>query len=177
MATPGFQTQRDRQAAKLYSGKKDGGGHDGAAAAYYDRRDAKLVDDREGLELSRRERQQVLQFARKRGISAADLQAALAVVGEHDALPKSLAAIETRRAATLEALRIELGGKEAVQALVKDYVRLTTDLAKEIPSLAERVNTTGAGEDGRIIRTLAKYGVEKAEPAPKGREPQPATAA
>lgn len=63
-----------------------------------------------------------------------------------------------RRAQTQEALRLECGGHENAQKLLRNYVAITDQLAKEVPTLAARANQTGAGEDARIIKALARYG-------------------
>jgi hypothetical protein len=134
------------------------GGYGGVLSSYYDRRDSRQRDDREALEISRRERAQIEAFARTRGIPADVVQETLAVVHEHDMFPKSKGVVEQRRAQTLEALRIKHGGHEEAQKVVRNYVALTAELAKEVPTLAARVNETGAGEDMRIITALAQYG-------------------
>ena len=135
------------------------GGLDRPLASYYDRREARLRDDREGIETARKERQQVERLCSvQRGITADDLHEALAVMGEYDAFPKGPETVVTRRAATVEALRLEKGGHEQAQAHLRRYVSVTSELAKEVPTLAARANATGAGEDLRIINTLARYG-------------------
>jgi hypothetical protein len=133
-------------------------GLDRPLSSYYDRREAKLRSDAEGLRIARQERAQVEAFARKRGISADDLQQALSVVHEHDEWPRSQAAIEQRRTHTKEALRLEHGGVEEANAHLKRYMSVTSALAQEIPTLAARANATGAGEDPRLINVLAHYG-------------------
>jgi hypothetical protein len=154
---------RSRQdAAKvMYGAPTAGGGYDGALAAYYGRRNAKLRDDAEGLKNSRLEQPLVEAFARKRGISPADLQEALVVVLEHDAHPKSEPVIQKRWADAFEALRLEYGGREPVEKMLRNYVKLTTELAKEVPTLADRAGRSGAANDVRVIKTLAKYGEQQ----------------
>jgi hypothetical protein len=156
-------TPRHEASKRMYGGPTDGGSYNGATDSYYSKRDARLRarDDTEGLQTSWREREQVEAFAKKHKIAPADLQDALAVVNEFEAFPKSPQTVEKRRAATLEALRIECGGHESAQHLVRNYVNLTTALAQEIPTLVTRVNATGAGEDGRIIKALARYGEQQ----------------
>lgn len=131
---------------------------DRSLSSYYDRRESRLRSDAEGLKTARQERVQVEAFAKKRGISADDLHEALAALHEHDLFPKSPAAIEQRRSRTLENLRLELGGQAEAKAYIEKYVKVTAELAKEVPSLAARANATGAGEDPRIIHALAHYG-------------------
>src|ERR1700728_3962229 len=58
-------------------------------SSYYDRREARLRSDAEGLRIARQEREQVAAFARARGISADDLHEALAVMHERDEYPRS----------------------------------------------------------------------------------------
>jgi hypothetical protein len=146
--------------AKQPSGKSlySTDGYGGALASYFDRREAKLRDDREGLEISRRERRQVEAFARKRGIRAADLQEALVVLLEHEAHPKAQAVIEQRWAQTFEQLRLEHGGLANAQKVLDGYAAVTKDLVAECPTLADRAGRSGAGNDIRVIETLAKYG-------------------
>lgn len=133
-------------------------GLDVPIASYYDRREATLRRDREGMETARAERKQVEAFARSRGITSEHLHAALAVMGEYDNFPKKPETIVARRAATVEALRLEKGGIEQAIAHHNRYVSVAAALAKEVPSLAARANATGAGEDPRIINALAHYG-------------------
>jgi hypothetical protein len=135
-----------------------GNPYDLQLANYFDRRESALRDDAEGLELARLERKQVENFARARGIAPEHLQEALAVMHEHDNFPKSKEAIETRRAQTIEKLRLEHGGSEAAHEHLQNYVNITNALAKEAPTLVERANRTGAGEDLRIINALSAYG-------------------
>jgi hypothetical protein len=142
-------------AQRMYGGN---GGLDVPLSSYYDRREASLRDDREGIDTARAERQQVEAFARARGITPEDLHTALAVMGEYDQYPKSPETIVTRRAATVEALRLEQGGVVEAQAHLRRLVNVTEALAKEVPTLAARANATGAAEDLRIINTLARYG-------------------
>ena len=134
------------------------GGLDRPIASYYDRREASLRRDREGMDTARAERKQVEAFARARGITPEHLHEALAVMGEYDNFPKRPETIVTRRAATVEALRLERGGHEQAQEHLRRYVSVTAALAKEVPSLVARANATGAGEDPRIINALAHYG-------------------
>jgi hypothetical protein len=143
-----------------------GNPYDLPLANYYDRREAKLRGDAEGLESARRERQQVETFARARGVSPEHLHEALSVMHERDEYPLSKEAIEQRRAQTIEKLRLENGGTEAAHEHLQRYVRVTDALAKEVPSLAARANATGAGEDPRIIKALAHYGEAPASEAP-----------
>ena len=148
-------TPRAQAAARMY----DHGGLSLPISSYFDRRESGLQDDREGYETARKERHQVEAFARARGISAQDLHTALAVMGEHERFPKSTETIATRRAATMEALRLEHGGAEAAQSHLRCYVNVTSELAKAVPTLAARANETGAGEDRRFIDAFAHYGV------------------
>lgn len=134
------------------------GGLDVPLASYYDRREAWLQDDEEGLKTARTEREQLEAFARSRGMSPEHLHEALTVVGEYDTWPKKPETVVTRRAATVEALRLEKGGHEQAQAHLRRYVSVTTAIAKEIPTLAARASATGAVEDPRIINALAHYG-------------------
>jgi hypothetical protein len=156
-----------KDAAKLMYGgpSADSGSHDGALTTYYSRRDARLRarEDTEGLQLSWREQQQMAEFARKHNIAPADLQEALSVVNEHEAFPKSPQVIEQRWGQMWEELRLECGGQENREKLMNNYVNLTKALVQEVPTLADRAGRSGAANDLRIIRTLAKYG-----------EPQPA---
>ena len=151
-------------ATRMYG---NNGGLDQPLASYYDRRVASLRDDREGIETARKERQQVESFARSRGISAYDLQNALAVMHEFDQFPKKPETIVARRAATVEAMRLEHGGVEQARAFHGRYASLTSALAKEVPTLAARANATGAGEDLRIINALAHYGEAPTTETPK----------
>jgi hypothetical protein len=134
------------------------GGLDRPLSSYYDRRESGLRNDREGVDAARKERKQVEAFALSRGITPEHLHEALAVVSEYDQFPKKPETIVTRRAATVEALRLEKGGHEQAQAHLRRYVSVTAALAKEVPTLAARANATGAGEDRRIIDVLANYG-------------------
>jgi hypothetical protein len=143
----------------LYAGKR--GDLDAPISRYYDRRESSLRNDAEGLRKAREERKQLEAFALKRGIAVNDLDAALTALHDHDVLPRSQAAIETRRVRTKEALRLEHGGYEQSQTFLKRYVSVTDELAKEVPTLAARANATGAAEDPRIINALAHYGETK----------------
>ena len=87
-------------------------------------------------------------------------------VREHELRPRSKEALDARRPQTLEALRIELGSSEAAHQALKAAVRVTTDLATAIPGLATRANASGAGEDGVLLKTLARYGAEPETPQP-----------
>ncbi len=139
--------------------------YDLALSNYFDRREASLRSDRERLAEARKEREQVEAFARTRGISADDLNQALTAMHDHEALPKSQAAIEQRRERTKEALRLEHGGTEQANAYLKRYIDVTTELAKAVPTLVARANRSGASEDPRAIAALAHYG--KAPEAPE----------
>ena len=154
---------RKDAATRLYRAPPDSGSHDGALTTYYSRRDARLRarDDTEGLQLSWREQQQVAEFARKHNIAPVDLQEALAVVNEHEAFPKSAQVIEQRWAQAFEQLRLECGGRENAQKLLDGYVNVTKDLVKEVPTLADRAGLTGAANDVRIIKALARYGEQQ----------------
>jgi hypothetical protein len=132
--------------------------YDVPLANYYDRREAKLRADAEGLETARRERKQVEDFARARGVSPEHLHEALSVMHERDEYPLKKENVEQRRTRTIENLRLELGGTEQANAQLQRYVSVTAALAKEVPTLAARANATGAGEDPRIIKALAHYG-------------------
>jgi hypothetical protein len=154
-STPKPPTAASASAQRMYG---NNGGLDRPISSYYDRREASLRADREGMETARAERKQVEAFARSRGITPEHLHEALAVMGEYDRFPKGPETIVTRRAATVEALRLEKGGHAQAQEHLRRYVSVTTALAKEVPSLAARANATGAGEDLRIVNALAHYG-------------------
>jgi hypothetical protein len=146
--------QTPRPGKSLYSTE----GYGGALASYYGRRNAKLRDDTEGLENSRLEEKQAEAFARRRGIAPADLQEVLAVVNEHEAFPKSAQVIAKRWEQAFEQLRLECGGREHAQRVLDGYVNVTKDLVKEVPTLADRAGLTGAANDVRVIKALARYG-------------------
>jgi hypothetical protein len=144
---------------KLYGpSAKSGGSIDAAIAGYHDRWLGNRRDDAEAVATARRERPQIEAFAKKFGITPNDLTAALNVLLERETFRANPESIAARRAATLEALRLEHGGSEQAQVYLHRYLRVTTALAQEVPSLATRANATGAGEDPRIINALAKYG-------------------
>jgi hypothetical protein len=134
-----------------------GGSYDLAIASFYDRRQAKLGGDREGLEVARRERKQIASFARRHRMAPEDLHTMLAVIHEHDAMPRSQEAVEQRLAQTLETLRVECGGSEQAQALCQNYTKFATELAREIPSLVSRAEANGAGGHLDLIKLGAKY--------------------
>jgi hypothetical protein len=136
---------------------KHGGSYDLAIASFYDRREAKLREDREGLAVARQERAQIANFARSRGMAPEDVHAMLAVVHEHEALPRGKEAVEKRLAQTMESLRIECGGAAQATALCESYTKFASALAKEIPSLVSRAETNGAGGHPDLIRIGAKY--------------------
>jgi hypothetical protein len=158
MGYVGPTAAKPRAAAEPQKSLYGNSGLDVPIASYYDRREASLRRDREGMETARAERKQVEAFARARGIKSKHLHEALAVMGEYDQYPKRPETIVARRAATVEALRIAHGGHEPAQAHLRRYLSVTEALAKEVPSLAARANATGAGEDLRIVNALAHYG-------------------
>ncbi len=149
-------TSRQVAAERLYGGSGDGYGP--AISSYFDRREARLRDDAEGLATSRLERTQVEAFAKKRGIKPTDLHDVLAVVHEHEVFPKSAEAIEKRWIQAFEDLRMTTGGQDNARKLLTDYSALASDLAKEIPSFADRAGRSGAGNDARLVKALAPYG-------------------
>jgi hypothetical protein len=149
-------TPRDAASERLYGGSSDSYG--APISSYFDRHEAALRDDAEGLATSRLERQQVEAFARKRGIKSADLHDALSVVLEHEAHPKSPEVIQQRWNQAFEDLRLSTGGQEGARKVLDSYVALTSDLAKEVPSLADRAGRSGAANDIRVIKALAHYG-------------------
>jgi hypothetical protein len=159
------------QAGKtLYPAKPAGSGasYEACTGAYYSRRIAMLNgrNDREQVEFARAEEKQVAAFARKWKISPEDVGLVLDRLRDHETFPRSKEALESRRTQTLESLRIELGSAEAAKKAIDAAVKVTTDLAQTIPGLATRANATGAGEDGVLLKTLAKYGDNTPEPPP-----------
>src|SRR5579871_2765857 len=105
-------TARQEAAKKLYGGNGTGGGsYDLSAANFFDRLEAKLRNDREGLANARRERQAVIEWARKHKVSPDALNVAMLVMGERDAHPLSAELAAQRAERTREELRVELGSE------------------------------------------------------------------
>ncbi|MGH9643439.1 MAG: hypothetical protein ACRD3Q_13570 [Terriglobales bacterium] len=161
-------TTHNQRAARMYGGKSLGSGasYEHHTGSYYSRRIAALNarNDTEEVALARAEEKQVEAFARKWKIPPEDVAVVLDRLRDHEAFPRSQESLKTRRDQTLEQLRIELGGAEAARKAIEAAVRVTTDLAQTIPGLAARANATGAGEDGVLLKTLAKDG-EQPTPA------------
>lgn len=157
MTTERTVMPRSEAAKRIYTGGSASYGH--ALNSYYARRDARLnaKGDREGLEVSQRERTQLEAFAKARGMSSEDLHAALSVVLEHETFPRSPEALTQRLAQTKEALRLEHGGHEQSQAAIHKFVAFSEALAKEVPTLAHRANQTGAAQHPDLVRIGAQY--------------------
>jgi hypothetical protein len=162
-------TPASRPAARtLYPSKptESGASYQRHTGSYYSRRIAALNEkgDSEEVAFARAEETQVEAFARKWGIQPEDVGTVLDRLRDHESFPRSKEKLEARRTETLEDLRIHFGSAEAAHKALQGAQRITTDLAKTIPGLATRANASGAGEDGVLLKTLAKYGDQTPEP-------------
>jgi hypothetical protein len=157
-------TPRQAAAKTLYGGgnraQNGSGSYGQALSSYYDRWSARHSNDRAAQELARVERRQLADWAQKHGISGEHLGEALSVLLEREEYPAKAEAIAQRQKSTLERIRVEKCGGDAIatHAYLQRFVNLTTDLAQSVPSLAERANQVGAGVDVRLVSALAEYG-------------------
>lgn len=149
-------TRREQQATRLYGKSTPGtGSHDLSTANYYDRREASLRDDPERLRETRAERQRAKEFLQKYKLSPAAAQEAFAALRERDQHPRPVDAQSPHWAETHEHLRKAEGSSEAATALWLRAQKGADIVAREVPSLGQRAQQSGAVADPRTIRFLA----------------------
>jgi len=160
-AAPAKPGSKAPPAAKPKAAAPDGAGSiDWALASTFDRIEAKYRDDPEKLAQAREQRSQLGAFLRERKVDPQDAHAMLTSYREHQGLPRSAEALQSRWAgpAGFEALRLEVGDTEGAKRTLERANNFFTAVAQAAPGFAQEAKLNGAVEIPEVIRIAAKYG-------------------